>query len=207
MNTYNVRQFADLIGVSVSTLQRWDRQGRLQPRRTPSNRRLYTDEHLARVGGPLRPTRRTTAVYARVSSQAQKPDLDNQVRVLEQFCAANGWAVDEWIREVGGGLDFGRRHFLRLLDAVVYGRVERLVVAHRDRLCRFGFEMVEHLCRTHDCDLVVMNQESLSPEGEMAQDMLSIVDRFSARLHGLEDCRASLEQALEGDRRIFRETS
>lgn len=199
MNTYNVRQFADLIGVSVGTLQRWDRQGRLKPQRTPGNRRLYTDEHLALVGRVSRLNRRITQAYARVSSQAQKPDLDNQVRVLEQFCAANGWAVDEWIKEVGGGLNFRRRHFLRILDAVIHGRVERLIVAHRDRLCRFGFEMIEHLCRTHDCDLVVMNQESLSPEQEMVQDMLSIVHCFSARLYGLRTYRKSLRQALAND--------
>ena len=199
MSTYNVRQFADLIGVSVGTLQRWDRQGRLKPQRTPGNRRLYTDEHLALVGRSSRPNGRITAAYARVSSQAQKPDLDNQVRVLEQFCAANGWAVDEWIREIGGGLNFNRRYFLRILDAVIHGRMKRLIVAHRDRLCRFGFEMIEHLCRTHDCDLVVMNQESLSPEQEMVQDMLSIVHCFSARLYGLRNYRKSLRQALEND--------
>ena len=199
MSTYNVRQFANLIGVSVGTLQRWDRQGRLKPQRTPGNRRLYTDEHLALVGRASRISGRITAAYARVSSQAQKPDLDNQIRVLEQFCAANGWAVDEWVKEVGGGLNFNRKHFLRILDAVVLGRIERLIVAHRDRLCRFGFEMVEHLCRTHDCDLVVMNQESLSPEQEMVQDMLSIVHCFSARLYGLRNYRKSLRQALESD--------
>lgn len=199
MNTYNVRQFANLIGVSVSTLQRWDRQGRLKPRRTPSNRRLYTDEDLALVRRAPRRSGRITAAYARVSSQAQKPGLDNQVRVLEQFCAANGWAVDEWIREVGGGLDFTRKHFLRILDAVVLGRVERLIVVHRDRLCRFGFEMIEHLCRTHDCDLVVMNQESLSPEHEMVQDMLAVVDCFSTRLYGLRNYRKPLRQALANE--------
>ena len=199
MNTYNVRQFADLIGVSVNTLQRWDRQGRLTPQRTPGNRRLYTDEHLSSVRRASRLSRRITTVYARVSSQAQKPDLDNQIRVLKEFSAANGWAVDEWVKEVGGGLNFKRKHFLRILDAVIHGRTERLIVAHRDRLCRFGFEMIEHLCRTHDCDLVVMNQESLSPEQEMVQDMLSIVHCFSARLYGLRNYRKSLRQALEND--------
>ena len=86
MNTCNVRQFANLIGVSVNTLQRWDREGRLKPQRTPGNRRLYTDEHPAFVHRASRLTVRITAVYAPVSSQAQKPDLDNHIRVLEQFC-------------------------------------------------------------------------------------------------------------------------
>lgn len=199
MSTYNVRQFANLIGVSVNTLQRWDRQGRLKPQRTPSNRRLYTDEHLTLAGRASRRSGRITAAYARVSSQTQKLDLDKQIRALEMFCAANGWAVDEWIREVGGGLDFNRTHLLRVLDGIVHGRIERLIVAHRDRLCRFGFEMIEHLCRTHGCELVVMNQESLSPEEEMVQDVLSIVQCFSARLYGLRNYRKSLTQALAND--------
>ena len=198
MNTYNVTEFAKLLGVSVLTLQRWDRIGRLRALRSPSNRRLYTDEHLRLARGT--PTaKRLTVVYARVSSQAQKPDLKNQVETIERFCAARGWAVDEWVKEVGGGLNFRRGHFLKLLDMIVLGRIERLVVAHKDRLCRFGFEMVEHLCQTHGCDLVVMNQESLSPDQEMVQDMLSIVHCFSARLYGLRNYRKSLRQALEND--------
>ena len=67
-----------------------------------------------------------------------KPDLDTQSRGLAPFCAANGWAVDEWIKEIGSDLHFNRSHFLRLLDAVLDGRIERLIVAPRDRLCRLA---------------------------------------------------------------------
>ena len=103
------------------------------------------------------------------------------------------------VKEVGGGPNFNRKHFLRVLDAVIHGRIGALAVAHRDRLCRFGFEMIEHLCQVHDCDLVVMNQESLSPEQEMVQDILAVVHCFSARLYGLRNYRKSLRQALESD--------
>ena len=199
MNTYNVAEFARLLGVAVITLQRWDREGRLKALRTPSNRRLYTDEHLRQARGLSPKAQRLTIAYARVSSQAQKTDLENQVRVLEDFCAANGWAVDQWVKEVGGGLNFKRPKFLDLIDLVTLGRAGRVVVAHKDRLARFGYDLLEHLCEVGGCDLVVMNHESLSPEQEMVQDMLAIVHCFSARLHGLRNCRKALKEALSAD--------
>ena len=199
MNTYDVTEFAKLLGVAVITLQRWDREGRLKALRTPSNRRLYTDEHLRQARGLSPKAQRLTIAYARVSSQAQKPDLGNQVRVLEDFCAANGWAVDQWVKEVGGGLNFKRPKFLKLLDLVTLGRAGRVVVAHKDRLARFGYDLLEHLCKVNGCDLIVMNQESLSPEQEMVQDMLAIVHCFSARLCGLRNYRKALREALSAD--------
>ena len=168
MRTYTVTEFSKIIGISVSTLQRWDRQKRLVPGRTPTNRRIYTDEHLRQATGILNQSKkRKVVVYARVSSKAQRSDLSNQRKMLEEFCAASGLAVEEWIEEI---------------DAIIAGNVETLVIAHKDRLCRFGFELIEHLCKTHGCNLLVMNMESLSPEQEMIQDMLAIVRCFSARL-------------------------
>lgn len=200
MRTYTVTEFSKIIGISVSTLQRWDRQKRVIPGRTPTNRRIYTDEHLRQATGILNQSKkRKVVVYARVSSQAQRPDLSNQRNMLEEFCAASGLAVEEWIEEIGGGLNFNRPKFTHLIDAIVAGNVETLVIAHKDRLCRFGFELVEHLCKIHGCDLLVMNMESLSPEQEMIQDMLAIVHCFSARLYGLRNYRKALKKALEND--------
>ena len=191
-----------MVGVSVSTLQRWDRQKKLIPGRTPTNRRMYTDEHLVQATGILNTGKeRRVIVYARVSSQAQKPDLENQRSMLEQFCAASGIAVDEWVTEIGGGLNFKRPKFVKLVDQVVSGSVDTLVIAHKDRLARFGFELLEHLCESHGCKLIVMNTESLSPEQEMIQDMLSIVHCFSARLYGLRHYKKALEKALGNDTR------
>lgn len=202
MSIYTIRQFAERIGVSVKTLQRWDREGRLQPRRTPGNRRLYTDEHLRQVldlrtGSPSQP--RKTLVYLRVSSQAQKPDLDNQRAALEQFCLARGLTVDEWIAEIGGGLNFKRPKFLKLVDAIGADEVQTLIIAHTDRLARFGYDLVTHLCASHQCEILVLNQETLSPEQEMIQDLLSIVHCFSSRLYGLRNYRKALKDALGND--------
>ena len=116
--------------------------------------------------------------YCRVSRQAQKPDLANQKSILEQYCHQQHIHVDEWIMEIGGGLNFERKRFLRLVDAIVEGEVLRLLIAHQDRLARFGFALLKHLCETHHTELVVMNTETLSPEQELVQDLMSIVHRY-----------------------------
>ena len=197
MNTYTIAQFAERVGVSVKTLQRWDREGRLRAARTPTNRRVYTDEDLYRVMPRPKPEARVTVVYMRGSSQAQKPDLADQRAVLEQFCAARGLVVDQWISEIGGGSNFKRPKFLALVDRIVANQVAAVVIAHKDRLVGFGFDLLVHLCRTHTCELVVLNTETLSPEQEMVQDLMTITHCFSARLYGLRNYRQALQQALQ----------
>ena len=200
MNTYSSAEFSKIVGVAVKTLQRWDREGKLIPTRSPGNRRVYTDDNVAHATGLVRKQIvRKTIVYMRVSSPAQKPDLENQYTNLQQFCVASGIAADEWIKEVGSGLNFNRPKFLRVVDGIILGQVECLVIAHKDRLVRFGYELIEHLCQRHGCKLVVMNVESLSPEQEMIQDMLAIVHCFSSRLYGLRNYRKAIRKALEND--------
>ena len=200
MNTYTIAQFAQRLGVSVKTLQRWDREGRLRPARTVTNRRIYTDDHLVQSLQRHDAATRGIVVYMRVSSQAQMPALLRQRDMLEQFCASRGFAVTEWVSEIGGGLDFARPKFLALVDDIVTGQVATLVIAHADRLARFGIDLLAHLCTTHGCALAVMNAETLSPDQEMLQDLMTIVDDFSARLPGLQDCRAALDKALQAPR-------
>jgi putative resolvase len=127
----------------------------------------------------------------------EKPDLANQRQVLEQFCAARGIVVTEWVSEIGGGLNFKRPRFLVLVDKSVTNQVAMVVIAHKDRLMRFGFDLFAHLCRRHGCELVVMNTETLSPEQEMVQDLMTITHCFSARLYGLRNYRKALDRALK----------
>lgn len=194
---------AELLGVTVKTLQRWEREGRLIPvARTDSNRRLYTETQLRKfigiqhAGGE--PTR--LIVYCRVSSAAQKPDLAKQRRILEAFVASRGLASVEFIEEIGGGLNFKRKKFIELMDDIGRREVKTLILAHRDRLTRFGFEWFAHYAHAHSCELLVLNQEHLSPEEEMVKDMMTIVHCFSSRLYGLRNYRKKLKEALDADR-------
>jgi putative resolvase len=178
MYMYTPSEFGKRIHVSVKTLQRWDRQGVLKAHRTATNRRYYTQEDLLSILPQEAGARRRIIAYCRVSSVAQKPDLENQRRILAEFCEANRYVVDEWISEIGGGLNFKRKQFLRLVDAIIAGEVAVLLIAHKDRLARFGYSLLVHLCETHDCQLVVMNTEQLSPEQELVQDLMSIINQI-----------------------------
>jgi predicted site-specific integrase-resolvase len=130
---------------------------------------------------------------------AQKPDLENQRRALADFCEAHSYMVDEWMSEMGGGLNFKRKQFLRLVDAIIAGDVAVLLIVHKDRLARFGYHLLVHLCETHDCKIVVMNTESLSPEQELVQDLITITHCFSSRLYGLRNYHKTLEKALKDE--------
>jgi len=148
---------AKLLGVSVKTLQRWERV--IPVARTDSNRRLYTETQIREFIG-LRQTNHTPTklvAYCRVSSAAQKADLANQRKVLEEFVVAKGLAGVEFIEEVGGGLNFKRKRFLALMDEIGRREVKMLILAHRDRLTRFGFEWFEHYAKTHGCEVLVLN--------------------------------------------------
>lgn len=186
----------------MKTLQRWDREGRLKAKRTVSGRRYYDEADLATaLNLPQRPAARRTVAYCRVSSPAQRPDLQNQRAALEQYAQAKGIIVDQWVMEIGGGLNFERKRFLALIDAIVAGEVMRVVIAHQDRLARFGFALLKHLCETHETELLVMNTETLSPEQELVQDLMAITHCFSSRLYGLRNYRKALEKALKDENR------
>jgi predicted site-specific integrase-resolvase len=135
-------------------------------------------------------------LYARVSSRSaggashgQKPVLERQITRL-----ANLYPGAEVVGEIGGGLDFKRPKFLALLERVRAGDVGTIVVAHRDRLCRFGFEFVAWYCRQYGCEILVLDDDHLSPQQELVEDILTILHCFSSRLYGLRKYRAAIEK-------------
>ncbi|MDN5274085.1 IS607 family transposase [Chloroflexus sp. MS-CIW-1] len=193
---------ATLLGVSVKTLQRWEREGRLIPvARTDSNRRLSPETQIREVIGLRQANHAPTKLVAscRVTSAAQRTDLANQRNVLEEFVAAKGLAGVECIEEIGSGLNFKRKRFLARMDAIGRRDVTMLILAHRDRLTRFGVEWFEHDAKTHGCAVLVLTQERLSPEPEMGQDVMTIVHGCSSRRYGLRNYRKQVDAALKQD--------
>ena len=193
--TYSPKQFGQMIGRSVNTLQKWDRKGVLHAHRSPTNRRYYTHDQYLAYRGLLAQASGKEIVYARVSSVGQKPDLAHQVAALRDYCARHGYQPDEWIEEIGSGLNYQRKHFNRLLEQIELGQVRRLIIAHKDRLVRFGFEWFAAFCRRHGTDLLIVNGDTLSPEQELVHDLLSIVHVFSARLYGLRSYKKVIRDA------------
>ena len=207
MNTSNVtnykpKDFAELIGVSVKTLQRWDREGILHANRTLTNRRYYTyDQYLQFKGINTEHDQRQVVIYARVSARGQKDDLKNQVAFLRQFCNARGMIVDQCVEEYGSGLNYNRRKWNALLDEVMEQKIKTIVVTHKDRFLRFGYDWFEKFCMKFHTIIIVVNNEELSPQEELVQDIISILHVFSCRLYGLR----KYKKLIEGDEEIEKE--
>ena len=136
-----------------------------------------------------------TVVYARVSGVTQKRDLANQVKALEQYCQDHQIPVDAWLQDIGSGLNYKRKNFNCIMEMVELGQIKRLIIAHRDRLVRFGFGYFATFCQRHNCDIVIVNDDTFSPEQEMVHDLIAITTVFSARIHGLRSYKRGLKDA------------
>lgn len=183
MKVYKIHEMAEKLGVSVKTLQRWDNTGKLLARRTPSNQRYYTeDQYLDYMGFDDEKPHRKVIAYARASSRDQKDDLKNQIDFIRTFVNAKGVILDECIEDIGSGLDYNRPKWNELLQAVMCDEVATIYVTYKDRFVRFGFEWFENLCKQYQTEIVVLNHEETSPDKELVEDLMSIVDAFSSRL-------------------------
>ena len=164
MKVYRAAAFAARIGVHKNTVKAWSLNGKLPARRTPSGHRYYTDADVDRYFGVERAQEEgRTAVYCRVSSRSQRDDLRSQQQAMEAFCLGAGIAVDDWLTEIGSGLDFQRPVFRSLMDRIGNRELGLLLVAHEDRLCRFGFDWFAYFAESHGCEIRVVNQSSPSP--------------------------------------------
>lgn len=175
---YSIVDFARLLGRSRVTLQRWDRMGRLKAYRLPSGHRFYTQEQLDTIKGDTSfKEERRTVIYCRVSSASQKADLRRQVQAMEAFCIGRGTGRPEIVMDISSALSYKRKHFLATTDAIIAGEIAEVIVAHKHRLVRFGFEWFEHLCATHGTRLTVVNaaggHEALSADeaGSVEKDL------------------------------------
>ncbi len=180
MKKLTITEAAKIKGVSASTLRRWEAEGKLIPERTANGHRRYDLAHL--LG--LKREGALTVAYARVSSHNQKDDLDRQKQVLELFCASQGWQF-QIIDDVGSGVNYSKRGLQHLIRAIADNQVERLVLTHKDRLLRFGSELIFNLCEHFGTEVVIINQtENTSCDEDLAKDIREIITVVSARLDG-----------------------
>lgn len=188
----SIGRAAEMLGVSHSTLRRWDESGKLVAERTPGGRRRYLVSDVATFNplGLDRPElTRPTVAYARVSSHDQKADLERQIQVLEMYCASQGWTY-EVIRDLGSGMNYRKKGLVDLIDRIVDDQIGRLVLTHKDRLLRFGAELIFSICEAKHVEVVIINQgDDRSFEEELASDVLEIVTVFSARMYGARSHR------------------
>ena len=178
-----VGEAAKALGVSITTLRRWDAQGKLIPEHTAGKHRRYD---LAQQPEMYRsaPDERRTIAYGWVSSHDQKDDLERQRQVLEWYCARQGWTF-AMVSDLGSGMNYQKKGFRPFLGDILNGHVGRLVITHKDRLLRFGAELVFALYEAKAVEVVILNQGEDTPfEEDLAQDVREIITVFSARLYG-----------------------
>ncbi|MGK7872888.1 MAG: IS607 family transposase [Xenococcaceae cyanobacterium] len=176
-----IGEAAKLLGTTPDTLRKWEKTGEILPaRKTKGGTRYYQVSELLNLGDHDVPT----VCYARVSSQDQKADLDRQHSMLEAYCAAKGWRA-EVIRDLGSGMNYRKKGLHRLLEMILRKQIRRLVLTHKDRLLRFGAELVFTLCEIQGIEIVIIHKgDQPSFEEELAQDVREIITVFSARLYG-----------------------
>lgn len=188
-----LQDMADRLGVSIKTLQRWDREGILVAKRTPTNRRYYTEDQYFSYVGESQPKGLILA-YVRVSSRSQTDDLTSQIEFLKQFVNAKGEILDEVVSDIGSGLNYNRKNWNKLLlDYVAKGLVSKIYITYKDRFVRFGFDWFERFCNYYNCEIVVVKNETTSLQQELVDDLISIIHVFSSRIYGLRKYKKRLK--------------
>lgn len=182
-----MRKAIELSGLSANTLRKYADSGRIKAQRIGKGQRLFDlSELLAQKQGE---GGKPTVCYCRVSSAKQKDDLARQVvHMRERFPNA------DIIKDVGSGLNFKRKGLQAILQRLLQGDKFTLVVAHRDRLCRFGFELIEFMLERNGGEIMVLDSADVSPQRELTEDLLAILHVFSCRMHGLRRYESQIKE-------------
>jgi putative resolvase len=186
---YKSSQACKILGVKDGILKKWDAEGKIKVLRTPGGMRLYDISSVdpsAKLFKIQKKTDRSIILYSRVSSAKQREDLERQGAFLQNNLPDeySGSKQIEAISDVGSGINFKRPGLLRILGLVKEGKVSTLVVASKDRLARFGFELIEWLCKEFGTRILVLDSEDATPESELGNDLMAIVQVYCCRWNG-----------------------
>jgi predicted site-specific integrase-resolvase len=195
-----IGKLAKELGVAIDTVRRWEREGKIKGERTKGGHRRY---ELGKILSRLdkKSEERITVGYARVSTKNKKDDLERQKKVIELYCAAKGWR-HRIIEDTGSGLNYNKSGLKELIKLIETNQVERLVLNYKDRLLRFGSEIIFELCKYEDVEVIVINdREEKSYEEELVEDVLSIITVFSAKLYGIRSKKN--KTIVENTKKLF----
>jgi putative resolvase len=182
---YAIGEFSKKIGVTVQTLRDWDRKNKLKPSHISSGgHRYYSDEQLNEVLQIKKPKDRINIGYIRVSAKHQTDDLERQKEMMELYLAQQGRPFNI-ISDVGSGINYNKKGLKELLKLISTNQVHVLYLSFKDRLVRFGYELIEEFCKLHNVKIEIINQsEDKTDEQEMIEDIMNIIHVFSCRMNG-----------------------
>ena len=187
---YSISKTADILGVSQKTLRVWDKQNKLIPVLTSGGHRRYKETDINAFIGiePIsNDNKEICVIYARVSSQKQKTsgDLDRQSQRLSEYCAKHNLYVEHIIKDVGSGLNDKRIGFNQLTNLVITGKVNKVIVEHKDRLTRFQFNFIKKMYAVFGCEIIVLDdKEDVSDAEELTRDLMALLASFSGKYYG-----------------------
>lgn len=180
----NIKEASEFLGVAQETLRRWERTGKIKVFRTEGGHRRYDKNELLRIKANQTPIEKITIGYCRVSSSDQKSDLQRQIESVSQYCVARGYQF-KIISDLGSGLNYSKKGLTELIELICAKQVERVVINYKDRLVRFGYEIIEKICLINDVKIEIINHtEDKSYEEELVEDVLSVITVFSSKLYG-----------------------
>ena len=181
---YSINKFSKILGVSAQTLRNGDKKGKLHPHHTSSNGyRYYSHEQLNQVMNVEPNLDRSVIGYCRVSSNKQKDDLERQIENMKLYLTAQGKPF-EIISDIGSGIDYKKKGLKELMKRISQNKVDKVVVFYKDRLLRFGFELVEYIASLYDCDIEIIDHTEKTEQQELVEDLVQIITVFSCKLQG-----------------------
>ena len=202
MSYYKMGEFSKRTGLSIQTLRLWDSNGKLKPAYvTEGKHRYYSEEQLNRILGiKLDKQEKRTIGYARVSSNKQKDDLIKQVENLKTYMIARGYQF-EIIEDIGSGINYNKKGLNELINKITNREVDKIVILYKDRLLRFGFELIENLCKKYEVEIEIIDNTEKSEEQELVEDLVQIITEFSCKLQGKRANKAKkmIKELLEDD--------
>lgn len=203
MKFYSIGQFSKLIGKTNQTLRNWDKDGTLKPHHvSESGYRYYSQEQLNHFLGLKQEVQlnKKTIGYCRVSSNKQKDDLERQIENVKTYMYAKGYSF-EIISDIGSGINYNKKGLNQLIDMITNSEVEKIVILYKDRLIRFGYELIENLCNKYGTTIEIIDNTEKTEEQELVEDMIEIVTVFSERLQGkrANKTKKMIKELLEDD--------
>ena len=182
----SIGKFAKSLGVSIQTLRNWDKEGKLKPTYVTENGYRYYSEDLLNKFRNIKNVnkiKKKNILYARVSTKNQKDDLDRQVDNLKQYAYSKGYSF-EIITDIGSGINYKKEGLLKMINLVECGEVDRIIVLYKDRLIRFGYDLIEYICKLNDTKIEIVDNSTISKEQELTEDLIQIITVFANRLYG-----------------------
>ena len=206
MKYYSIGEFANRIGKTIQTLRNWDKKNILKPSHvTQGGTRYYSQEQLNHFLGlkSEKQINKKIVGYCRVSSHKQKDDLERQIENVKTYMYAKGYQF-EIITDIGSGINYNKKGLNQLIDMVTNSEVEKIVVLYKDRLIRFGYELIENLCNKFGTTIEIIDNTEKTEQQELVEDLVQIVTVFSYRLQGKRANKAKkmIKELIEDDKDI-----